>query len=155
MALKSPFLQQNRKNHLTAGGSVPFVTRLNCNGLFITGHKLDNFCAKTFMFGLSPISLCKTLVALLVVFTPADRFFKRLYGPHTKRANKCCRAYMSLFSKMNTRLYGFKISVFMCKSSVYFIVLPSFLASAPHFVWSGDGTAVSVWLSRSCSIYRN
>ena len=50
-------------------------TRLSCNGLFSTGPKLDNFCVKTFTFGLSPHSLSKTLVALLVAFTPADKFF--------------------------------------------------------------------------------
>ena len=46
MALISLFLPQNRKNHPAAGGSVPCVTRLSCNGLFSTGPKLDNFCAK-------------------------------------------------------------------------------------------------------------
>ena len=50
------------------------------------------------------LSLSKTLVALLIAFTPADRFFKRLYGPHTKEHDKRCRAYMSLFSKMDTIL---------------------------------------------------
>ena len=29
-----------------AGGSAPSVTRLSCNGLFRTGSKLNNFCAK-------------------------------------------------------------------------------------------------------------
>ena len=104
MALKLLFLPQNRKNHPAAAGSAPSVTRLSSNGLFSTGPKLNNFCAKTFTFGSSPLSLSKTLVALLVAFTPADRFFKRLYWPHTKRANKRCRTYMSLFSKMNTEL---------------------------------------------------
>ena len=82
MALKLPFLQQNRKNHMTAGGSVPPETRLSGNGLFNTGPKLDNFCAKTFTFGSSPLSLCKTVVALLAAFTPANKIFKQLYlGP--------------------------------------------------------------------------
>ena len=87
-----------------AKGSAPSETRMSCNGLISTGPKLDNFCAKNISFGSSPLSLRKTLVALLVAFTLLDRFFKRLYGPHTKRANKRCRAYMSLFSKMNTKL---------------------------------------------------
>ena len=33
----------------------------------------------------------------------------------------------------------------MCKSSVYFVVPPYFRLGPPHFVWSGDGTAGSVW----------
>ena len=94
MALKLLFLPQNRKNHPAAGGSAPFVTRLSSNGLFRTGPKLDNLVQKTFTFGLSPLSLTKTLVELLVAFTPADRLFKRLFGPHAKRANKRCRAYV-------------------------------------------------------------
>ena len=93
MALKSQFLPQNRP---AAGGSAPSVTRLSSNGLFSTGPKLDNFCAKNIPFGSRPLSLSKTLVALLVAFTPANIFFKRLYRPHAKRANKRCRAYLSL-----------------------------------------------------------
>ena len=104
MALKSLFLPQNRKNHPAAGGSTPPVTRLTSNGLFSTGPKLDNFCAKNISFDSSPLSISKTLDALLIAFTSADIFFKRLYGPYAKRANKRCRAYVSLFSKMNTKL---------------------------------------------------
>ena len=36
------------------------------------------FEQKTFTFGSSPLFLNKTLVALLVAFTPTDIFFKRL-----------------------------------------------------------------------------
>ena len=104
MALKLQILPQNRKNRPAGGGSAPFVTRLSSNGLFSTGPKLDNFCAKNISFGSRPLSLSKALVVLLVAFTPADIFFKRLYRPHAKRANKRCRAYMSLFSNMNTKL---------------------------------------------------
>ena len=66
----------------------------------------DLFVRKTFPFGSSPLSLSKTLVALLIAFTLADRFFKRLLGPHTKPANKRCRAYtgMFIFLKMNGKL---------------------------------------------------
>ena len=85
-------------------GSGPSVTRMSCNGLFSVGPKVDKFCAKNIYFWFKPLSLSKTLVALLVVFPPAVRFFKRLYGPHTKQANKCCRAFVCLFSKMNTHL---------------------------------------------------
>ena len=72
MALKSLFLPQNRKNRPAAGGSAPSVTRLSCIGLFSTGSKLDNFCAKNIYFWSSPLSLNKTLVMLLLAFTPAD-----------------------------------------------------------------------------------
>ena len=104
MALKSHFLQQNRINRPGTGGCAPSVTSLSSNGLFSTGPKSDNFCAKNIPFGSRPLSLSKTLVMLLVAFTPADIFFKRLYRPHAKRANKRFRAYMSRFSKMNTKL---------------------------------------------------
>ena len=85
-------------------GSALSVTHLSCNGLFSTGPKLDNFCAKNIYFWFKPLSLSKTLVALLVAFTPAHRFFKRLNGTRTKGANKRCQAYMSLFPKVNTKL---------------------------------------------------
>ena len=48
----------------TAGGSAPSATRLSCNGLFSTGPKLVNFCAKYIFFDSSSLSLSKTLVAL-------------------------------------------------------------------------------------------
>ena len=82
MALKSQFLPQNCKNRPGAEGSAPYVTRLISNGLFSTGPKLDNFCAKNIPFGSRPFSLSKILVDFLVAFTPANKFFKRLYGPH-------------------------------------------------------------------------
>ena len=65
MAVKSPFLPQNRKNHPAAGGSAPSVTRLSCNVLFSTGPKLDDFCAKNIYFWLKPLPSQQTLVALL------------------------------------------------------------------------------------------
>ena len=37
----------------------------------------------------------------------------------------------------------------MCKSSFHFIVSHHFRLGHSHFGWSGDGTAGSVWLSRS------
>ena len=101
--VKIAIFAQNRKNHSAAGGSAPSVTRLRRNDLFSTLPKLDNFCAKNIYFWFKPLSLSKTLVTLLVAFIPADKFFKRLYWPHTKRANKRCWSYMSLFSKMNTK----------------------------------------------------
>ena len=82
MALKSQFLPQNCKNCPGAEGSAPSVTRLSSNGLFSTGPKLDNFCAKNISFGSRPLSLNKILVDFLVAFTPANKFYKRLYGPH-------------------------------------------------------------------------
>ena len=101
--IKLLFLPKNCKNHPAAGGSALSVIRLSCNGLFNTGPKLGNVCAKNIYFWFKPLSLSKTLVALLVAITPADRFFKRLYGPHTKRANKRYRAYVCLFSMINTK----------------------------------------------------
>ena len=44
IALKSLF------NYPAARGCAPSVTRLSCNGLFSTGPKLDNFCAKNIYF---------------------------------------------------------------------------------------------------------
>ena len=58
---------------------------------------------KIFSFGSSSLPLSEILVALLVVFIAADRFFKRLFGPHAKRAKKRCRPYPSLFSDLNTK----------------------------------------------------
>ena len=37
-----------------AEGSAPSVIRLSCNGLFSTGPKLDNFCAKNIYFWFKP-----------------------------------------------------------------------------------------------------
>ena len=101
---------------------------------------------KKFTFCSSPSFEAKSWFQLLVAFTPVDRFFKRLYGPHPKRANKRCRAYTSLFSNMNTKflkqsvMCSCKISIFICKSSVYFSApSPPFSASAPslclHWRW--------------------
>ena len=53
---------------LEASPQVHSVIRLSCISLFRTGSKLDNFCAKKILL----------LVTLLVVFTAADGFFKRL-----------------------------------------------------------------------------
>ena len=75
-ALKLLFLPQNyKKNCPAAGGFGPSVIRLSSISLFSTGPKLDSFCAKKFTFGSSPLALTKTLVALLVAFTTADKFF--------------------------------------------------------------------------------
>ena len=82
MVLKLQFLLQNCKNCPGAEGSAPSVTRLSSNGLFSAGPKLDNFCAKNISFGSRPLSLNKIRVDFLVTFTPANKFFKRSYGPH-------------------------------------------------------------------------
>ena len=79
MALKLLFLPQNCKNHPTAGGSASSVTRLSCNVCSARDLNWTVFVQKTFACGLSPLSLSKTLVALLIAFTPGDRFFKQLY----------------------------------------------------------------------------
>ena len=92
MALKLLFLPQNHKNRPAAGGFV------------IRGLNQTIFGQKILLLVKAPFPLCNILVALLVAFTAADRFFKRLYGPHTKRAKKRCRPYASLFSDVNTKL---------------------------------------------------
>ena len=114
----------------------PSVIRLSCISLFSTGPKLDNFCAKKFHFGLIHLPLSQILVALLVAFTAADRLFKQLYGPDTKRVETLPVLY-DFFSDINAKLLKFRIicsreiSVFMCKSSVYCSAPPPLAASAP------------------------
>ena len=54
MALKLLFFAANSQISPSSRGfctQVPFVIRLSCIGLFSTGPKLDNFCAKKFSFG--------------------------------------------------------------------------------------------------------
>ena len=112
------------------------MIRLSCIGLFVTEPKLRLFWCKKFTFCSSLLSLRKSWFQLLVAFTPADRFFKRLYEQHTKRANKRCRAYTSLFPNITKNFFKWcmmcrrKITVFMCKISVYFSA-PPFSARAP------------------------
>ena len=90
------------------------VTCLRSNGLFSTGPKLDNVWAKNIYFWFKPLFFSKTLVALLVAFTPADIFFKRLYRPHAKLANKRCRAYMyECFFKDEYKIVALKYQ-FLC-----------------------------------------
>ena len=136
-------------------GLCPSVTRLICNGLFSTGPKWDNFCAKTFTFGSSPLSLSKTLVALLVAFHSRRQIFQAIIRGRIRNELINVTGLIFLFFQRWIQNCSFKISVFMCKSSVFFIVPPHFRLWPPHFVWFGYGTAGSVWFSRSYSIYRN
>ena len=53
-SVKIAILPQNCKNHAATGGSALAVTRLSSNGLFSTGPKLDNFCAKNIYFWFKP-----------------------------------------------------------------------------------------------------
>ena len=100
IALKSLFLPKNPKNHPAAGGSAPSVTRLSCIGLYSMGPKLDNFCAKNIYLWFKPPSLLTKNPCCAFGCLPAtDRFFKRLYGPPTKRANKRCRVFTSFFQR--------------------------------------------------------
>ena len=70
MALKPLFLLQNCKNHPAAGTPAPSVTRLSCNGLFSTGPKLDNFCAKKHLLLVqAPSLLAKPWLRLRSRFT--------------------------------------------------------------------------------------
>ena len=59
-----------------AGGSAPWPTLCytSCISLFDKGPKFDNFSAKKFTFGSSPLPLSKILVALLVAFIAATDF---------------------------------------------------------------------------------
>ena len=125
--------------------SGPLVIRLSCISLFSMGPKLDNFWRKKIAFGSSSVPLNKILV--LLAFTTANRFFKRLYEPGSKRAKKRCRPYTSFFSDMNAKLLKLRI-ICSCEISVFFVqkfslfwCLPPFLVSAPpYFGCSGDGT---------------
>ena len=130
MALKLLFLPQN---HRAAGGSALLWHAWVASVSSARDQNKTHFVQKTFIFGSSPLTLNKTLVALLVAFTSADRFFKRLNGPNTKRANKRCRANTLLISNMNKNC-SFKLSVFMCKSSIYFSALTFSAIGPPHFV---------------------
>ena len=111
----------------------------SCISLFSTGPKLD-FCSKKRYFLFTPLS--KILVARLVVFTAADRFFKRFYGPQTKRAKKCCRPNRSLFLDMNTEPFKLRVICSHKRSEAKvqsLLVPPHFRLMLPHFVFSGDG----------------
>ena len=87
------------------------MIRLSSISLFSTGTKLDSFCAKNKnkTFDSSPFPLSKILVALLIAFSAADKFFKRLYGPHTKRAKTRSRPYTSLFFKHECKIFKWRI----------------------------------------------
>ena len=124
---------------------------VSCISLFSTWPKLDYFCAKKFTFGLSLFYLSKTVVALLVAFTAADRFFKRLYEPDTKQANKRCRLYTSLFLDMNTK---FSTSRMICsrKISVFCATVQSILVPSPTF---GSCPFTLFALSTALMLYRS
>ena len=112
-----------------------------CRSLFSTGPKLENFCAKKFYFWFKP------LVALLVAFTAADKFFQRLHEADPKRTKKRCWPYTSLFSDLNTNLLKYrtircrKISVLCAKVQSILVPPAHFRLVPPHFGCSGDGTA--------------
>ena len=104
MTLKSLFFAVKSENSLSDWRLCPPVIRLGCIGLFSTGPKLNNFWEKNFAVGSRSLPHSKILVELLLVaFTAADRFFKRFFEPRTKRVEKHCRPYASLFSDMNTK----------------------------------------------------
>ena len=97
MALKSCFCRKITKITHRLESLPPSVIRLSCISLFSTELKSANFLQKKVTFGSSYHLLSKILMALLVAFTAADRFFKRLYWPDMKRAKKRCGPYKSLF----------------------------------------------------------
>ena len=98
MALKSLFFCRKITKITQWQESLPpSAICLNFINLFSMELKLDNFWVKTLrkIFGSSHLPFSKIVVALLVAFTAADLFFKRLSEPQTKRANKRCRPYTS------------------------------------------------------------
>ena len=106
LVLKSLFFPAKSQKSPSGWGlcpHTPSVIRLSCNNLFSMGPKLDNFCGKKVTHGFIP--LIKILVALLVASTATDGFFKRLYGPHTKRAKKRCWRYVSLFFRHEFEIF--------------------------------------------------
>ena len=97
------------------------MIRLSCISLFSKEPKLDNFlCKKNVLLVHAPPR--KVLVALLVAFTTADRFFKRLYGPHTNELRNAASLFLRHECKISkiAHISSRKISFFLCKSSVYF-----------------------------------
>ena len=153
--VKIVFFSAKSQKLPSSWGLCPLCDTLELQRFVQHGTQIWQFlCEKTFTFGSSPFFLSKTLFALLVAFAPADRFFKRLYR---RIGNELVNAagLICIFFQRWIQNCSFKISVFMCKSSVYFVVPPHFRLKPLHFVWSDDDTAGSVWLSRSHSIYRS
>ena len=110
IALKSLFFEAKiTKNYPSARGSAPgpFCVTAELRRFFEAklvqqGAEIRQLlCKKKTTFGSSPLSVSKSLVALVIAITFAGRLFKRLHGPHTKQANKHCRTYTSLFSNIN------------------------------------------------------
>ena len=61
--------------------------------------------------------------------------------------------YLSFF-KDEYIIVALKYQFSVQKFSLFYSA-PRFRLGPPHFVWSGDGTAGSVWLLCSYSIYKN
>ena len=98
------FCRKNLNKSPNGWGLCPSVIRLSCIGLFSTGFKLDNFWAKGiyFWFKLPLYQLNPGCASARIHY--CRQIFQAIIRAHTKRANKRCRAYMSLFSKMKTKL---------------------------------------------------
>ena len=75
------------------------MIRLSCISLFSTGPTI--FVEKNLLVVQAPLPLSEMLVALMVAFNATDEFFKRLYGPHTKR----CWPYVSLFLRPEYEIF--------------------------------------------------
>ena len=133
----------------SSGGLCPLCDTLDLQRFVHLGTKIRQFlCKKQLLLVQAPSLLAK----------PWLRFWSHsilqtdFSSDYTGRIRN--GLYVS-FVKDEYKIVPFKISVFMCKSSVYFIVPPHFRLGPPYFVWSGNGTAGSVRLSRSYSIFRN
>ena len=62
---------------------------------------------------------------------------------------------INAFYKDEYEIVALKYQLLCAKVQSILVPPPQFRLGPPHFVCSGDGTASSVWLSRSYSIYRN
>ena len=129
---------------------APSVTRWSSNGLFSTGPKLDNFCAKNIYFWFKPpLSYLTKPWLRFWSHSLLKTYFSSDYTGRMRNELINAAGLLRIFFQRWIQNCSFKISVFMRKSFVHFRL------GSSHFVWSGDGTAGSVWLSHSQSIYWN
>ena len=107
MALKSlsfPTKSQKSPSGWGLCPHTPSVIRLSCNSLFSKRPKLDNFRGKNLLMAQFPSST-PWLRFWSHLLLATDGFFKRLYGPHTKRTKKRCWRYVSLFFRHEYEIF--------------------------------------------------
>ena len=154
MALKLLFLPKNCKNHLAAGG-LPSTWRAWVASFVQRGTYIRQFLCNEHLLLVKASSL---------LAKPWLRFWSHSLMQRDVSSDSAGRiqnelinaaGLIHLFFQRWIQNCSFKISVFVCKSSVYFSAPLHFRLGPPHFVCFGDGIAGSMWLSRSYSIYRN